>query len=84
MTFIEYIFCVAMLAAFLITLAKKWGFVEYLQVHGNSFFSSMANCDFCLSFWVTCILCVVLFAATGNASLLVVPFFSTMISRFVL
>lgn len=84
MTFFECIFLVALIAAFIVTLAKKWGAVEYLQVHGNDFFSKMANCDFCLSWWVSLALGIVFFIVTGNGYFLVAPFCSTMISRFIL
>lgn len=45
---------VALAAAFALLLLKKWGIIEWLQVHGNDFLSKMANCDFCLSWW-TCL-----------------------------
>lgn len=42
---------VALVAAFVILLAKKVGIIEWMQVHGDRFISQMASCDFCLSFW---------------------------------
>lgn len=45
---------VALAAAFALLLLKKWGIIEWLQVHGNDLISKMANCDFCLSWW-TCL-----------------------------
>ena len=84
MTYIECFIIVAMLAAFVVTLAKKWGLVEYMQVHGNDLFSRMANCDFCLSFWASWLVALPLFCFTGNVYFLVAPFCSTMICRFVL
>jgi len=44
---------VALTAAFIILLLKKWGVVEWLQVHGSNLVSQMANCDFCLSWWTS-------------------------------
>lgn len=44
---------VALTAAFALLLLKKWGIIEWLQVHGNDLICKMANCDFCLSWW-TC------------------------------
>ena len=49
--YICIVLAVALLAAFLLMLAHKWGFVEYVQVHGNEFFAKMFSCDFCLSWW---------------------------------
>jgi hypothetical protein len=44
---------VALTAAFIILLLKKWGAIEWLQVHGSNLVSQMANCDFCLSCWTS-------------------------------
>lgn len=46
MNFLEYVIIVALIAAFIITLSKKLGFVEHVQVHGSEFFAEMFNCDF--------------------------------------
>ena len=42
-TFIIWVLVVATVAAFLLTLLKKWGVIEYVQVHGNDFFVKMFN-----------------------------------------
>ena len=55
-----------------------------VQVHGNEFFAKMFNCDFCLSFWAGVALAILLAFITGNPTLLLVPFCSTMITRFLL
>lgn len=47
---------VALMAAFMILLMKKWGVTEWMQVHGNRFVSQMFACDFCLSFWTGTVL----------------------------
>ena len=39
--FIFYVILVAMLAAFVLTLLRKWGVIEWVQVHGNDFFAKM-------------------------------------------
>ncbi len=83
-TFIIWVLVVATVAAFLLTLLKKWGVIEYVQVHGNEFFAKMFNCDFCLSFWAGVALAILLAFITGNPTLLLVPFCSTMITRFLL
>lgn len=35
--FIYYIIVVALIAAFVLTLLRKWGVIEWVQVHGNEF-----------------------------------------------
>lgn len=79
--FIEYIVLVALVAAFIITLARKRGMIEYMQVHGNDFLSEMAGCDFCLSWWAGVCLSAVTVLYTGDAIYMSVPFFSTMITK---
>lgn len=82
--FVLYTAVVALLAAFGLTLLKKWGVVEWVQVHGNDFFVKMFNCDFCLSFWAGVALSLIFAVVTGNPTLLLVPFCSTMITRILL
>ena len=71
---------VALLAAFALILAKKWGLVEYIQVHGNDFFNKLANCNFCLSFWTGCIIATLFVFITGDWSFVLVPVCSTPIT----
>lgn len=71
-------------AAFFVTLAKKWGIVEQIQMRGNEFFSEMARCDFCLSWWTCCVLTLLYVFATGNIDMIYMPFVGTMISRYLL
>ena len=75
---------VGIIAAFFITLAKKWGIVEQVQMRGNEFFSQMAHCDFCLSWWTCCVLALLYVLATGNVDMIFIPFVGTMISRYLL
>ena len=82
--FIYNIIVVALIAAFVLTLLRKWGVIEWVQIHGNDFFSKMFNCDFCLSFWAGVALAILLAFITGNPALLLVPFCSTMITRYLL
>lgn len=82
--FIYNIIVVALIAAFVLTLLRKWGVIEWVQIHGNDFFSKMFSCDFCLSWWAGVILSVLMLIMTGNLSFLGVPFCSTMITRVLL
>lgn len=75
---------IAFAAAFVLGLLRKWGAVEWLQIHGNGFFSKMANCDFCLSWWAGVLASLAALAITGDWSYLLVPFCSTMLTRALL
>nr|DAW08643.1 MAG TPA: Protein of unknown function (DUF1360) [Caudoviricetes sp.] len=79
--FIIFTTLLACFAAFILTLLYKWGVVEWLQIHGNNFFSQMAHCDFCMSWWVCLSLAIGASVLTGNYYLLLAPFFSTIITR---
>ena len=80
--FICIVFLVALMASFLVLLLNKWGVVEWLQVHGDEWVSKMANCTFCLSFWVCFLLAVMVAVGTDNMLFLAVPFFACPITRF--
>ena len=75
---------VGIIAAFFITLAKKWGIIEQIQMKGNAFFSEMAHCDYCLSWWTCCVLTLLYVISTGNVDMIFIPFVGTMISRYLL
>lgn len=78
---IVYAVMVALWVAFLLLLAYKVGIVEWMQVHGGKFISKMAQCDFCMSWWLSVIITLVFLGLTGDVELLVVPFLSTPIAR---
>lgn len=82
--FAFYTAVVALVAAFGLTLLNKWRVIEWVQVHGNDFFSKMFSCMFCLSFWAGVALAILLAFVTGNPALLLIPFCSTMITRILL
>lgn len=75
---------IGIVAAFFITLAKKWGIVEQMQMRGSELVSEMAHCDFCLSWWMSCVLTLLYVLATGDVDMVYMPFVGTMVSRFLL
>lgn len=79
--FLLYVVVVALFSAFGLTLLRKWGAIEYVQVHGSDFFAEMFNCDFCLSWWAGVVVSIVWAIFVGDAVLLLVPFFSTKLTQ---
>lgn len=79
--FLSLVLLSALAAAFVLSLARKWGLVEWLQVHGNGFFSQMAHCSFCLSWWACVALSLAFAAAMGEWLFVLVPFFSTVVTK---
>ena len=80
--FICWVAVVALAAAFLLSLAVKWKWLEWLQVHApNAFFEQLFNCKFCCSWWVSVLISLTLWVVIGQWYLLVVPICSTIITR---
>lgn len=80
--FVCNIIVVSLLAAFVLSLAVKWNWLEWLQVHAPSdFLHKLFSCKFCCSFWVSVIISLTLCVVTGQWLLLAVPFCSTVIVR---
>ena len=70
------------LSAWVVILLRKWGVTEWVQVHGNAFFGKLASCDFCLNWWMAWAIVAVALVVTGEWWLVGVPFFSTVIGRW--
>ena len=82
MTIIGYTVIVASMAAWLLTLLKKWRVLEWIEVHTTKkFIYLLVGCDFCLSWWTAWVLTAALFLITGDYQTLIVPFVSTCITR---
>lgn len=80
--FVCWVAVVALAAAFLLALAAKWKWLEWLQVHApNDFFGRLFNCKFCCSWWVCVGISLTLCVATGQWILAAVPICSTLIAR---
>ena len=83
---------ISLLSAFIISLLRKLGVIERLQVHGlkakkdsiNDLISRMANCDFCLSWWTNVIVSLVALAILQDPNILTIPFIATPITRHIL
>ena len=80
--FVCYAVAVALSAAFLLGLAHKWGWIEWLQVHApNDFLYKLFSCKFCCSWWVSVVISLTLCVTTGDWWLLLAPVCSTVIAR---
>ena len=78
---LELIALVALMAAFIVLLVKKWGWAEWMQIHGDKFLSKLFSCDLCMSFWAAMAVCFALMYWTEDKTLVFVPMFTTPITR---
>ena len=78
---IEKIAIIALLAAFVVLLVKKWGWAEWMQVHGDKYLSQLFGCDFCMSFWSAVIICMLVACFTNNGTWMLLPWVTTPITR---
>ena len=78
---LEFIVAVALMAAFIVLLVKKWGWAEWMQIHGDKFLSKLFSCDLCMSFWAAMAVCFALMCWTEDKTLVFVPMFTTPITR---
>ena len=72
---------VALLAAFVVLLVKKWGWAEYMQVHGDKYLSQLFSCDLCMSFWACFLITLAIVIVIDEKSLMLIPFLATPITR---
>ena len=73
---------VALMAAFVVVLLKKWGIAEWMQVHGNGFVSKLFSCDFCMSWWASVIIATAGLLLFNDAAFLLAPVLATPIARY--
>ncbi len=79
---IAYPMFVALVAAFVVVLLKKWGIAEWMQVHGNEFVSKLFSCDFCMSWWVSVIIAAAGVLLFNDLAFLLAPVLATPIARY--
>ena len=91
--FLELVIIVALVVTFFYILMNKWGVWEYLHGHADAwvskiihrdldFFNRLFSCVFCTTWWTSVILCLILAICTNYWVVLLVPFCSTPISRY--
>ena len=75
--FLCWVAAVALFVKFGLTVAEKWGMLEWLQLHApNEFFHKLFACNFCQSFWFGLFLSTLL-AIFVDWRLIFIPFFSS-------
>ena len=81
LVFIHYTIVVACLSAFIVLFLNKIGFVNTMQVHAPKLISELFSCQFCLSFWVAVLISITVSIVLTNPIFLLIPVFSTVITR---
>lgn len=76
---------VALAVAFVILFIGKSGMRDFLMERARyRFIYDLLDCDFCLSFWLSLIISVVLSFIFANEAMLIIPLFSTALARYIL
>lgn len=79
--FLIFVVLTSLLAAFLLSLASKWGWIEWLQVHApTDFFNKLFSCKFCCSFHMGMIISIILCVVTSQWYFLAIPVCSTVVT----
>lgn len=82
---VYHVICTALLAAFIILLLGKLGIRDYIVSRSPvKFISKLFDCDFCLSFWTACLIAGIAALCIGDITFMLIPFFSTPLTRFLL
>lgn len=75
--FVCWVAVVGLATAFLYTLGRKWGWLEWLQVHAPSnFLHQLFSCPFCCNWWMGLVVAVFFVTVTGRAEIIFAPVFS--------
>ena len=72
------------LAAFAILLIGKLGVRDEIITRAPKLISQLFDCDFCLSFWTSLILAIILAIFFNEMSIILIPIISTPITRILI
>lgn len=75
---------IALAVTFIIQFAEKRGYRDHAIDNTEGLLQEMLKCDFCLGFWTSLILSIIVLAVLGNWWILFAPVFTTPIIRFLL
>lgn len=71
-------------AAFAILFAERLGIRDKIVAEAPKLISQLFECDFCLSFWTSLILAIILAIIFDEMSIIFIPIVSTPITRILL
>lgn len=75
---------IALAAAFVILLIGKLGIRDNIIAKAPKLISQLFDCDFCLSFWTSLILAIILAIFFREMNILFIPIISTPITRILI
>lgn len=76
--------CAVLASAFIILLIGKLGIRDKVVTKAPKIISRLFDCDFCLSFWVSLILALILAIFFKEIDIIFIPILSTPITRILL
>ena len=79
--YLEMTVIIALVAAFVVLLVRKWGIDEWMQVHGDRIMSQLFGCLFCMSFWACFIIMLAVVMVTDEWIYVLCPFAAAPITR---
>lgn len=82
--YLAIVVLIALAATFIIQFAEKRGYRDHAIDNTKGLLQEMLKCDFCLGFWTSLILSIIVLAVLGNWWILFAPVFTTPIIRFLL
>ena len=77
----ELILLVALASAFVVLVVKKWGWAEWMQIHGDKFLSKLFSCDLCMSFWAGLFISFAFVCWYDDPIYMIMPVFTTPVTR---
>ena len=85
LTVLMYAVIIACMTSFIVMLLEKLGIRDRVIERAPILLSKLFDCDFCLSFWISLILAVILALITCELIIfIIIPFVSTPIARMLL
>lgn len=83
-TMLSALIYIALAAAFAILLIGKLGVRDEIITIAPKLISQLFDCDFCLSFWTSLILAIILAIFFNEMSIILIPIISTPITRILI
>lgn len=83
-TMLSALIYIALAAAFVILLIGKLGIRDNIIAKAPKLISQLFDCDFCLSFWTSLILAIILAIFFNEMSIIFIPIISTPITRILI